>query len=155
MGRQLVGVGSEVVQADVDRDRYDPRPRQGLDGCDEGVRLDQDLVPRVQPSRQDRQVEGVGARSDPAHVPHPEVRRHLGLEAVDLLAAEEVHALEHPLAGPEEFLAVRVVLARQVEQGNVYGRSATGDCLHHSFLNLQEIFRIVTGGGAGSKRVDF
>jgi len=75
-----------------------------LDVRDEGVRLQQNLVPWPEPGREDREQQRVGARRHSPDVLHAEVRRHLALEAAHLLATEQLHALEDALAGGEELV---------------------------------------------------
>ena len=113
---QVVGVGPEVVQADVDRDRRAARALDRLHRRHEGVRLHEDLVAGLEAGCLERQGERVGARGHPANLAHAQVGRHLALEGAHLLSAQELHALEDPFARREQLVAVRPVLAGQVQE---------------------------------------
>ena len=130
---QVVGVGPEIVQADVDRDRRAARTLDRLHPRHEGVRLHQDLVAGLEARGLECQCERVGARGHPANLAHAQVGRHLALEGAHLLSTQELHALEDPIARREQLVAVRPVLAGQVQQRDAPPpRRPSCQCFHAS-----------------------
>ena len=130
---QVVGVGAEVGQANVDRHRRAPRALDRLHPCHEGVRLHKDLVAGLEADRLERQRERIGARGHPADVANAQVGRHLALEGAHLVPAEQLHALEDPIARREQLVTVRPVLAGQVQQRDApLPRRPSCQCFHAS-----------------------
>src|SRR5215475_13042483 len=118
----LTGLGSEVREPDVDRDRRHARPMKRLDGGNERVGLEQHFVARAQSCRTHREPEGVGARGDAAGALGAEIGSHLRLKGPLLLAAEKLHATEDPLARRQELGAMRFILAGRIEKGDAASR---------------------------------
>ena len=108
--RQVVRVGTEVVEPDVHRDGLRAGLPDRLDGGDERVGLHEDLGPGAEPRGGDGERQRVGARRHPADVPYAEIGRGFGFERTELLTAEELHPAEHALARREQLGTKHAVL---------------------------------------------
>jgi hypothetical protein len=116
--REIVEVRAEVVEPNVDRHRHRADRHQRFDRGHERVRLDQHLVAWLDPGRACGERERVGAGCHAPDVPDAQVRRHFGLEGFQLVAAEELHSIEHPLACREQLRSAPLILARQLHEPN-------------------------------------
>ena len=109
-----------------DRDRRGgcpPRPGRAphvderLDGRHERVGLDEHLVARANAGRARAEAERIGARRDALRVTARRDTRPSRLsKRAQLVAAEQLHAIEHALARSEQFAADAVILTGQLDQ---------------------------------------
>ena len=115
---EMLGVGTEIVAADVHRHRSRPAVDERLDGRHERVGLDEDLVARANACCPRAEAERIGARRDALHVLRADERRHLGFEGAQLLAIQQLHAIEHALARVEQFAPDAVILTAQLDHAH-------------------------------------
>src|SRR5262249_43419081 len=107
---------TEILELDLHRNGPRARVDQRFHRGHERIGLDQHFVARAHAGRSQPETERVGSRGDTGRVRRAEERGHLGLERAHLLAAEQLHAVEHALARRQELAADCMVLPAEVDQ---------------------------------------
>ena len=121
----------EADRAGIDENRGGPHPRDAAGGGEEGERRHQNLVPRPDPQRHQRQQDRVGAGRNAQRVPRAGQRLEVAFEGLDLRPHDELPAAEDPQKGLRQLGFERVVLGVDVEQRDGHGG---GGWLQDGFL---------------------
>ena len=125
-GRDRGRIDEHRFLVDVDEDRPGVRVQDRFDGREERMRHGDDLVTAGHAAGSDRELQCVRAAAHADRMLGPDVRREFLIECLDVRPDGELHALEHVVDRPADFVADRRVLSFQVDEGDFL----RGDCGH-------------------------
>jgi hypothetical protein len=115
---ELRGIERERLRIDVDEDRFGAGVADGRHRRHEGEGHGDDFVARADASGEQRQVQGARARVDGDAMRGADIGGEFRFECRDLVAEDELAAVEHPVDRLVNFVLDGLVLRAKIEERN-------------------------------------